>query len=55
MSSQAEFGFKNKISSVIGNYLPSKYNASKWIGANGSNSVRVDKNYNNFSEAVEDC
>jgi hypothetical protein len=41
MTSQADFGFKNKISGAISNYLPSKFNASKWIGSAGSNTVRV--------------
>lgn len=56
MTSQADFGFKNKISGAISNYLPSKFNASKWIGSSGSNTVRVgNENYLSFSDAIKDC
>lgn len=56
MISEADFAFKDKISSATRNHLPSKFNGPKWANATGSKTVRVEgQNYLSFSDALKDC
>ncbi len=57
MFSQADHAFKSRISSVIANSLPSKFNSSKWNQVTGNKNNRMvnsEPNYLTFSEPMSD-